>query len=78
MNLIVWLLLDTIVHVRSEPCPICCNDLTEQSHVQVQSTVIESFDFTRSEIEVDDVIHNVSIVLSLRFNRARIVNVDGK
>ena len=78
MNLIVWLLLDAIVHVIVESHSICCDNLTEQSDVQAQSTVIESFDFTRSEIEVNDVIHDVSIVLPLRFNGARIVNVDGQ
>ena len=66
------------MHVVVKSHSICCDNLTKQSDVQVQSTVIESFDFTRSEIEVDDVIHDVSIVLPLRFNRARIVNVDGQ
>ena len=78
MNLIVWLLLDAIAHVRVKPCSICCDNLTDQSDIQAQPTVIESFDFTLSETEVNDVIHDVSIVLPLRFNRARIVNVDGQ
>ena len=66
------------MHVIVKSHSICCDNLTKQSDVQAQSTVIESFDFTRSEIEVNDVIHDVSIVLPLRFNRARIVNVDGQ
>ena len=78
MNLIVWLLLDAIVHVSVKPHSICCDDLTKQSDIQAQSTVIESFDFTRSEIEVNDVIHDVSVMLPLRFNSTRVVNVDGQ
>ena len=78
MNLIVWLLLDAIVHVSVKLHSICCDNLTEQSDIQVQSIVIESFDFTWPEVEIEDVIHDVSIVLPLRFNGARIVNVDGQ
>ena len=78
MNLIVRLLLDAIVHVSVKLHSICCDNLTEQSDVQMQSTAIESFDFTWSEIEVDDEIHDVSIMLSLRCNSAGIVNVDGQ
>ena len=78
MNLIVWLLLDAIVHVSVKPHSICCDDLTKQSDIQAQSTVIESFDFTRSKIEVNNEIHCVCIMLPLRFNSARIVNVDGQ
>ena len=78
MNLIVWLLLDAIVHVRGKPCSICCDNPTEQGDIQAQSTAIESFDFTRSEIEVNDDIHCVCVMLPLRFNSARIVCVNGQ
>ena len=78
MNLIVWLLLNTIAHVIVEPHAISCDNFTEQSDIQVQLTVIESSDFTRSEVEIDNEIHDVSVMLSLGFNGARVVDVDGQ
>ena len=78
MNLVMCCLQDSIAHVLIKSHSICCDNLTKQSDVQAQPTVIESFDFTWSEIEIDDVIHDVSIVLPLRLDRARVVNVDGQ
>ena len=76
MNLIVWFLSISIVHVFVESHAISCDDFTEQGDVQMQSAMVESFDFTWSEIEGNDEVHNVHVMLSLMFDGTRIVDVD--
>ena len=66
------------MHVIVHPHAISCDNLTKQGNIQAQSTAIESFDFTRSEILGDDEIHHMCIMLPLRFNGARIVCVNGQ
>ena len=78
MNLVMWLLLNAIVHVLVESHSIRCNNFTKQSDIQTQATAVESFDFTWSEIECDNEVHEMHIMFSLMCDSARIVDVDGQ
>ena len=74
----MWTLLHAITHIPVEPHAIRCDNFTKQSDVQMQTTAVESLDFTRSKVKIDNEIHDVSIMLSLGFISARVVDVVGQ